>query len=75
MKTIIETEKIFISIFEEAATEPTYGIKESAKLKYGKQFFEDNKRWQENENLTPIELLKQIIHNNKVNNYSGYETI
>jgi predicted DNA-binding ribbon-helix-helix protein len=69
-------ENIFLSIFEEAAAEPTHGIKEHVKIREGKQFWEDNKRWQENDNLTPIELLNQIIHNNKLTeNLTGYESI
>ena len=68
-------ENIFLSIFEEAASEPTHGIKEDAKIREGKLFWEDNKRWQENPNLTPSELLKQIIGHNKTHINTGYESI
>lgn len=66
---------IFVLIFEEAANEPTHGIKEHVMEREGRQFWEDNKKWQEDENLTPRQLLDQIIHNNKVNNHTGYESI
>ena len=66
---------IFVLIFEEASTEPAEGIKEHIMESVGKQFWEDNKKWQEDENLTPRQLLDQIIHNNKVHNYTGYESI
>jgi hypothetical protein len=69
------TENIFLLIFEEAAVEPTYGIKEHAKIREGKLFWEDNKKWQENPDLTPSELLAQIVRNNKVNTHTGYESI
>lgn len=69
-------ENIFKAIFEEAASEPTHGIKEHVMIREGKQFWEDNKKWQENPNLTPVQLLDQIRQNNKVNgNFTGYETI
>lgn len=66
---------IFVLIFEEASSEPTHGIKEHVMEREGRQFWEDNKKWQEDENLTPRQLLDQIIHNNKVNNKTGYESI
>jgi hypothetical protein len=66
---------IFALIFEEASSEPTGEIKETVKIKEGIQFWEDNKRWQEDPNLTPEKLLSQLINNNKVNNYTGYESI
>ena len=69
-------QNIFISIFDEAATEPTDGIKDHVKEREGKLFWEDNQKWQEDENLTPAKLLYQIIQNNKYNgNYTGYESI
>ena len=68
-------ENIFKAIFEEASSEPYHDIKEETRIKEGKQFWEDNKKWQENPNLTPSQLLDQIIHSNKVNTHTGYETI
>lgn len=66
---------IFVLIFEEASNEPTHGIKEHVMEREGCQFWEDNKKWQEDENLTPRQLLDQIIQLNKVHNQTGYESI
>jgi hypothetical protein len=66
---------IFVAIFEEASSEPTEGIKQHVMEREGKLFWEDNKKWQEDENLTPKQLLDQIIQGNKINTHTGYETI
>lgn len=66
---------IFVLIFEEASSEPTEGINEHIMEAVGRQFWEDNKKWQEDPSLTPRQLLEQITNNNKVNNYTGYESI
>ena len=66
---------IFVLIFEEASSEPTEGINENIMESVGRQFWEDNKQWQEDPNLTPRQLLEQMTNNNKVNNYTGYESI
>lgn len=66
---------IFIAIFEEAAQEPTSGIKPHVMEREGKIFWEDNKKWQKNENLTPRQLLSQIIEINKIHTHTGYESI
>lgn len=69
-------ENIFKQIFEEAASEPTHGIKEHVMIREGKLFWEENKVWQENPELTPVQLLNQIVQNNKVNkSFFGYESI
>lgn len=66
---------IFVLIFEEASSEPAEGISENIMEAVGRQFWEDNKKWQEDPSLTPRQLLEQMTNNNKVNNYTGYESI
>jgi hypothetical protein len=75
MKTA--SRNIFVAIFEEAATdtETAKAVKEHVKEREGRQFLEDNKVWQDDPNMTPDQLLRQIIEFNKQTQHTGYESI